>query len=75
MYSSIGKILIGLGILLVVIGFVLLALDKVGIMGRLPGDNHVQKQNFEFHFPVATCIIISVVLTLFFTLFFKWFRK
>jgi len=35
-----------------------------GWMGRLPGDISVQKGNFSFYFPIVTCIVISVVLTL-----------
>jgi hypothetical protein len=75
MYSSIGKTLIGLGILLVLVGVVLVLLGKFGFMGKLPGDIHIRKQNFEFRFPLATCIIISGVLTLLLNLFLKWFRK
>jgi hypothetical protein len=75
MFSSIGKILVGFGVLLILVGVVLLALDKVGILGRLPGDINVRKQNFEFHFPLATSILVSVILTLVLTAFFRWFRK
>jgi hypothetical protein len=75
MFSSIGKILVGFGVLLVLVGVVFLALNKVGILGRLPGDIHVRNQNFEFHFPLATSILVSVILTLVLTAFFRWFRK
>lgn len=75
MYSSIAKILIGLGILLVLTGAVFLVLDKVGVLGKLPGDIHVRKQNVEFRFPLATCILVSAALSIFLTVFFKWFRK
>jgi hypothetical protein len=75
MFSSIGKILVGFGVLLVLVGVVFLALNKVGILGRLPGDIHVRKQNFEFHFPLATSVLVSVILTLVLTAFFRWFRK
>jgi hypothetical protein len=40
-------------------------------LGRLPGDIAIQRQNFSFYFPVATCLAISVVLTLLFWLFRK----
>lgn len=75
MYSSIGKMLIGLGVLLVLVGVVLVFLGKFGFLGKLPGDIHIRKQNFEFRFPLASCIIISVVLTLILNLFLRWFRK
>lgn len=61
---SIPKILIGLGITLVVIGLLWSVLSKFINLGRLPGDIAVEKENFKFYFPVVTCIIISVVLSL-----------
>jgi hypothetical protein len=75
MFSSIGKILVGFGVLLILVGVTFLALDRVGILGRLPGDIHLRKQNLEFHFPLATSIVVSVILTLVLTAFFRWFRK
>jgi hypothetical protein len=75
MFSLIGKILVGFGVLLILVGLVFLALDRAGILGRLPGDIHVRKQNLEFHVPLATSILISVILTLVLTAFFRWFRK
>jgi hypothetical protein len=75
MFSSIGKILVGFGVLLILVGVMFLALDKVGILGRLPGDIHVRKQNLDFHFPLATSILVSVILTLVLTAFLRWFRK
>jgi uncharacterized membrane protein len=75
MYSSIGKILIGLGVLLVLVGVVLVLFNKFGILGKLPGDIHLRKQNFEFRFPLVTCMVISVVITLLLNLFLRWFRK
>jgi hypothetical protein len=61
---SIPKILIGLGITLVVIGLLWSVLSKFINLGKLPGDIVVEKENFKFYFPVVTCIIISVVLSL-----------
>ena len=75
MHSSIGKTLIGLGVLLVLVGVVLVLLGKFGVVGKLPGDIFIRKQNFEIRFPLATCIIISLVLTLVLNLFLRWFRK
>jgi hypothetical protein len=75
MYSSLGKILVALGILLILVGVLFLFLNRIGILGRVPGDIHVQKKSFEFHFPIVTCIIISILLSLLLTAFFKWFRK
>ena len=71
--SELGKILLGLGLLMVLLGVVLLAIGnlsgKVPWLGRLPGDISVERDNWKFYFPLTTCIVISVVLTLLFSLF------
>jgi uncharacterized membrane protein len=61
--SSLGKILILIGFLLVAFGLLLSFAGKIGWLGRLPGDICVQKKNFTFYFPLATCILISIVLS------------
>jgi hypothetical protein len=65
-----GKVLIGVGVLLVIVGGLLVlwgALgDKAPPLGRLPGDIHVQRGNWSFYFPLTTSILVSVVLTLLF---------
>jgi len=71
--SDLGKILIGFGVLMVVVGGILLLagnlLGKVPWLGRLPGDIHVQRGNWSFYFPLASCIVISILLTLLLSLF------
>jgi len=61
------------GLLMVLLGLVLLVAGhfsgKVPWLGRLPGDIYIQRGNWTFYFPLATCLIISVVLTLLFSLF------
>jgi Protein of unknown function (DUF2905) len=58
---SFGRILIVLGIVLVVIG----VLTTLGVrVGRLPGDIEIRGKNSVFYFPVMTCIVVSVVLSL-----------
>jgi hypothetical protein len=59
-----GKILVVLGIVIAITGAVLWKFGGFGPLGRLPGDISVQKENFSFHFPIVTCLLISVVLTL-----------
>ncbi len=66
-----GKILIGLGLLLVIIGAVLVLAPKIPFLGRLPGDLVIRRGNFTFYFPLATSIILSIVLTLLFSIFRK----
>lgn len=62
--QEIGKLLVALGVVLAVVGFFLWKLSGRIPLGRLPGDFYVQKQNMSFYFPLTTCIVISVVLTL-----------
>ncbi len=61
---NIGKSLIIIGLILAGIGLVLTISDKIPWLGRLPGDFHYRGENFSFYFPLATSLIISVVLTL-----------
>lgn len=57
------RILIVLGIALILLGILWPLLKKIGI-GHLPGDIVIKHDNFSFYFPVMTCIIVSVVLTI-----------
>ena len=62
--NDIGKILVGFGLLIALAGVVLVLVGRVPWIGRLPGDIHVQRGNFTFYFPLATSLLLSVVLTL-----------
>ena len=63
--KSIATTLILAGGLLLVLGLLLFFADRLPApFGRLPGDIHVHGRNTTFHFPVVTCIVVSVVLTL-----------
>ena len=62
------KILIILGIAILVIGLLYPYIKKLGL-GQLPGDVIFKSGNSTFLFPVVTCILISVVLTIIFNLF------
>jgi len=60
-----GKLLIVIGLMLVVIGAVLYAGSKLPFrLGRLPGDIMVQGKNSTFYFPIVTCLVLSLILTL-----------
>ena len=61
--TGIGKLLILLGVVFLVGGALLLAGTKIPWLGRLPGDIHVKRENFEFHFPLTTCVLISLLLS------------
>ena len=62
--NGIGRALIAFGLLIALAGVVLLLVGRVPWIGRLPGDIHVQRGNFTFYFPLATSLLLSVVLTL-----------
>ena len=55
--------LIAIGVVFVAVGLLWPWLTRLGL-GRLPGDIAVERGNFSFYFPLATCLIISVVLSL-----------
>jgi hypothetical protein len=69
--GSIGRTLLLIGIALAASGALLLLGERLGL-GKLPGDFVWKKKNFTVHFPLATSILISVVLTLVLNL---WFRR
>ena len=62
--QELGKLLLALGLVLAAVGFFLWKLSDRIPLGRLPGDIYVQKPNLTFYFPLTTCILLSVVLTL-----------
>jgi membrane protein implicated in regulation of membrane protease activity len=64
----IGRFLIIIGIVLSAIGGILLLSGKIPWLGRLPGDIIIQRKNFSFYFPLATSILLSVILTFIFWL-------
>lgn len=66
--QAIGKTLIIFGIILIGLGVLLTLVSKIPFMGRLPGDIYIQKKNFSFYFPIATSILISIILSLIFWL-------
>lgn len=62
--AGLGKTLIYLGLLLVVIGVVVSLAAKLPWLGHLPGDISIERERFSFYFPIATCILISVIISL-----------
>ncbi|MFQ5960648.1 MAG: DUF2905 domain-containing protein [Candidatus Methylomirabilales bacterium] len=68
-FEGFAKLLILFGIVLAVLGGLLLVVGKIPFIGRLPGDFYIQRGNFTFYFPLATSIVISILLTLIFSLF------
>jgi tellurite resistance protein TehA-like permease len=64
--NDVGKILIAFGLLIALVGVVLVLVGRVPWIGRLPGDLHLQRGNWTFYFPLATSLLLSLVLTLVF---------
>ncbi|MEN2984037.1 MAG: DUF2905 domain-containing protein [Dictyoglomaceae bacterium] len=72
--AFLGKWLIVLGIILVILGIFLAYGSKILPLGRLPGDIRIERKNFVFYFPITTCLVISLILTLIFSIIF-YIRK
>ena len=66
---ELGKFLVVLGAVILVLGLLLWSGVGTGRLGRLPGDIRIERGNSAFYFPIVTCIIISIVLSLIFSLF------
>jgi uncharacterized protein HemY len=62
--GDLAKTLIYLGLILVVLGIIVALAGKFPWLGHLPGDIYIQRERFSFYFPLATCILISVIVTL-----------
>ena len=65
---TLGRVLMIAGAALFVVGLLLSLAPRVPWLGRLPGDIHIARGNWSFHFPIATSLLLSVLLTLIFYL-------
>lgn len=81
-WAPVGKVLIGIGVGLVLLGVALVAADRIpgiggllGWIGKLPGDLSYKRENFSFYFPIATSLVLSVLLTLVFYVLGWFFRR
>jgi hypothetical protein len=68
--QDIGKLLVGAGIVVVLVGAWLWSGRGFGWLGRLPGDFSYQNGDSRFYFPLGTCLLVSAVLTLL-----SWFLR
>jgi uncharacterized protein YybS (DUF2232 family) len=68
--AGLGKSLIIFGMIIVVLGLILTFAGKVPWLGRLPGDFHIKRDNLTFYFPLATCILLSALIS-----FILWLLK
>ena len=71
--GDLGKILLGVGLVMVLLGGFLLLVSnfsgKVPWLGRMPGDIYIERGSWRFYFPVGSSIVLSVVLSLLLWLF------
>jgi hypothetical protein len=73
--TELGKLLVVLGIVLVMAGVVLTVLGKTNLpLGRLPGDIVYRGKNTTFYFPLATSVLVSVVLSIVLYVVGRWRR-
>ncbi len=66
---EIGKLLVLFGTIAVILGLILWSGFAPKWLGRLPGDIRIERAHGGFYFPIVTCIIISIVLSLLFSIF------
>jgi Protein of unknown function (DUF2905) len=73
--NDLGRLLIGLGLVLLVAGGLLLLLGRTGIpLGKLPGDISYRGRNVSVYFPLGTSVLVSILLSLIFYLFSRFRR-
>jgi membrane protein implicated in regulation of membrane protease activity len=69
--NDLGKLLMLAGVLLTITGALLWSGFGRGWLGRLPGDLHYHKGNFSLYFPIVTCLLLSILLTILLRIFRK----
>ena len=67
----IAKLLLFGGVILLLVGALLLVLAKLPFVGKLPGDIHIQRRGLSLYLPLATCLLLSILLTIVLRLFLK----
>ncbi len=61
--TELGKMIIILGLILVVFGILLTFFHKIPLLGKLPGDIFISKNGFTFYFPLATSVLLSIIIS------------
>jgi DUF2905 family protein len=68
---DLGRTLIVTGLAITALGVVVVLTPKLPWLGRLPGDIHIEREHFAFHFPIVTCLIASLLLTILLNIFLR----
>ena len=65
-FETMGKMLILMGLLVLLVGLIMTFAPRLRIpfLGRLPGDIRIEREGFSLHFPIVTCIVLSILLTI-----------
>jgi uncharacterized protein HemY len=69
--NDLGRGLLVLGLVVAVVGAALMVLPKMPWLGHLPGDVHIERENFSIHVPIVTCLVVSAIVTLLLNVFFR----
>jgi hypothetical protein len=67
--GALGRLLIHFGVVLVVLGLLFSFAGNIPWLGHLPGDIYIQRERFTFYFPLTTCLLLSLFITLVLYLF------
>ena len=70
-FHTLGKVLLIVGGILVILGLVFLLAGRIPFFGKLPGDLSIKSKSFSIYIPIATCMILSVILTVILNLFLR----
>jgi len=63
-FQNFGKILILLGVFIIVVGLLVFFFDRIPFLGKLPGDIIIRRKNFTIYIPLATMLLMSILLSL-----------
>ena len=69
--NEFGKFLVILGVIIIILGVLLTFAGKLPFIGRLPGDIVIERKNFVFYFPLATSILLSIIINIILSLLSK----
>jgi len=66
---DVGRLIVTIGVITTLVGLVMWSGFAPKWLGRLPGDIRIEREHSSFYFPIVTCIVLSIVLSLLFSLF------